>query len=148
MIRRLVLAGAGCAALFALTPATAPAAVRPFDIRADVKMLPGGGSTLVQVGRFSGKPLGRGKVRVRTYVGQGRGSVVRFRLSTSRGSVTGTGDCAVRFSGSLILYNGTAKVTGGTGAYRTMRGDNLRVTGRGELSGDRFVVRVSGRVRT
>lgn len=143
------LLGAACAATLIVAAAQPAAAdVRPFDIRANVKMLPGGGSSLVQAGTFTGAPLGRGKVRVRTFVGQGRGSVVRFRLWNARGSVTGTGDCAVKFKGSEILYSGTARITGGTGAFRGMHGSGLRVSGRGELSGEHFAVRVTGRVRT
>ena len=127
-------------------PAAAGSAVRRLDVHATVKMLPGGGATLLQAGTFSGTPLGRGKVRVRTAVGQGRGSVVTFRLYNARGSVTGRGDCAVTFKGSLILYRGVATITGGTGAFRRMRARKLTVSGRGELSSERFAVNLSGRV--
>jgi hypothetical protein len=133
-------------ALAAAVPQTATAATRSVDVRASVKMLPGGGASLLQSGTFSGAPFGRGKVTVRTFVGRGRGSVVRFRFVTSRGTVTGTGDCAVDFRGSQILYRGTATITGGSGAYRHARGRGLRVSGRGELSGERFKVRLTGRV--
>jgi hypothetical protein len=133
--------------VFLLAPSATEAGVRNLDIRASVKMLPGGGSSLMQAGTFIGAPLGSGKVRVRTFVGQGRGSVVRFEMWNSRGKIRGTGDCAVKFKGSLIIYSGTAKITAGTGAYRTMRGRGLRVSGRGTLSSERFTVRLSGRVR-
>jgi hypothetical protein len=129
-------------------PVAHVAAARPFNIRATVKMLTGqgGGGTLLQAGTFTGAPLGRGKVSVRTFVGQGRGSVVRFVLTTSRGVVRGTGDCAVSFRGTKILYKGTAKVTGGSGAYRGLHGGGLRVSGSGEISGD-FTVLLTGRLR-
>jgi hypothetical protein len=137
---------AALAAVFCLaTPAVADAA-RTMSIRANVKMLPGGGSALLQSGTFTGAPLGSGTVRVRTYVGRGRGSVVKFTLSNSRGSVSGTGDCAVTFRGAQISYRGTAKITSGTGAFRNIRGRGLRVTGSGSISGERFTVNVSGRI--
>ena len=148
MTRRATLAVLGALVLAAAFPAASGSAVQRLDIRASVKMLPGGGATLIQVGTFSGRPLGRGSVRVRTAVGKGRGSVVSFRLSNARGSVTGRGDCAVTFKGSLILYRGVAAITGGTGAFRNIRGRNLTVSGRGELSSERFQVNLSGPVRT
>ena len=144
-LRRLAVSLAGALLLSAALPAGAGSAQR-LNIRASVRMLPGGGSTLLQAGTFSGAPLGRGTVRVRTFVGKGRGSVVRFELRNRRGSVRGTGDCAVNFKGSLILYRGTANITSGTGAFRRLRARGLLVTGRGELSGDRFSVNLSGRV--
>jgi hypothetical protein len=127
-------------------PASAPAATQSLDVRVSVRTLPGGGATLLQQGTFSGAPLGRGDVRVRTAVGQGRGSVVSFVLSNRRGTVRGTGDVAVTFKGTLILYAGNARITGGTGAYSGMHGDGLRVTGQGELSGEQFFVHLAGRV--
>jgi hypothetical protein len=136
------------AALLAVLVLAAPAeaGVRPFDISAKVTMQPGGGASLLQTGAFRGT-IGHGSVRVRTFVGQGRGSVVRFTLRTARGTVSGTGDCAVRFKGAEVLYDGTAKITGGTGDYAGITGRNLKVSGRGELSAERFSVRVTGRVR-
>ena len=50
------------------------------------------------------------------------------------------------FKGSKILYKGTAKITSGSGAFRHMRAKGLRVSGSGSISGERFVVRLTGRV--
>src|SRR4029079_378310 len=129
-VRRPFIALARALMLAAPPLAHARSAVR-LNIHASVKMLPGGGSTLLQAGTFSGAPLGRGTVRVRTFVGKGRGSVVRFEMKNRRGSVRGTGDCAVSFKGSLILYRGVAKITSGSGAFARMRANHLTVTGRG-----------------
>jgi hypothetical protein len=149
MTHRLPLSATACAlAVAAAWPAAADSAVQPVNIHATVRMLPGGGATLVQEGTFAGAPLGRGKVRVRTRVGAGKGSVVTFVLSNSRGSVRGSGDVAVQFKGSLILYRGTAKITGGTGAFRGLRARSLRVSGRGDIAGERFVVNIAGRARS
>jgi hypothetical protein len=134
--------------LLALFPATAGSAVSRLDIRANVRMVPGGGATLLQEGSFSGAPLGRGRVRTRTRIGRGRGSVVRFVMTTRRGTVSGTGDCSTTFKGSNVSYACTASITAGTGAYRRMRGRGLRVTGRGSVSSERWTLRMTGRVRT
>jgi hypothetical protein len=147
MTRRTPVLAAAAAATLAATLPSAPAdGAQRLDVTSTVRMLPGGGATLVQEGTFAGRPLGRGKVRVRTQVGKGRGSVVRFTMRNSRGSITGTGDVAVTFKGSLILYQGTAKIISGTGKFRRMRASGLRVSGRGRVSGERFVVRLTGRV--
>jgi hypothetical protein len=146
--RSLPAVACALAAAAAAWPTAADSAVQPVDIHATVRMLPGGGATLVQEGTFAGAPLGRGHVRVRTRVGAGRGSVVTFVLSNGRGSVRGSGDVAVTFKGSLILYRGTAKITGGTGAFRAMRASSLRVSGRGDIAGERFVVDIAGRARS
>jgi hypothetical protein len=149
MNRRCSLPAVACAlAVAAAWPTAADSAVQSVNIHATVRMLPGGGATLVQEGTFAGAPLGRGDVRVRTRVGAGRGSVVTFVLSNGRGSVRGSGDVAVTFKGSLILYRGTAKITGGTGAFRGMRASSLRVSGRGDIAGEKFVVDIAGRARS
>jgi hypothetical protein len=147
MTRRIPVAALAALALAgAAVPATAGSAVQRLDVRANVKMLPGGGATTLQEGTFTGAPLGGGRVRVRTTVGQGRGSTMIFVLSNRRGSVSGRGDVAVNFKGSLILYKGTATITRGTGAYRSMRARHLRVSGHGEISSETFLVALAGRV--
>lgn len=125
----------------------APASALRLDIQATLRMAPGGGAALLQTGTFTGVPLGSGTAKARTFVGQGRGSVVRFVLANDRGSVRGVADCAVGFGGGQITYRGRAKITGGTGAFRRMRARGLRVSGSGPLSGERFDVRLVGSVR-
>jgi hypothetical protein len=46
--------------------------------------------------------------------------------------------------GSTISYHGTAKITEGSGAYRSVRAHRLRVSGSGPLSGETFHVRLTG----
>ena len=145
--RTPVLAMLGAATLAAaFAPAAHSDAGRRLDVTATVRMVPGGGATLIQKGTFRGAPLGRGTVRVSTQVGKGRGSVVRFTMRNSGGSVTGSGDVAVTFKGSQILYSGTAKITSGSGRFSHMRAGGLHVSGHGEVSGEKFVVRLTGRV--
>lgn len=144
MLMSLVACGL---ALAAAGPAGAHGAVRPLSIDGRVHMLPGGGSTLLQRGTFSGTPLGNGRLDVRTAIGRGRGALVNFLMTTSRGSVRGFGNVAVTFRGSMVIYHGTARIARGSGAFRGMRARRLRVSGRGELSGNTFAVHIRGRVR-
>ena len=147
MTRRLPLCATAVLASVAVAwPALAHSAQAPFNIKAKVHMLAGGGSALTQAGTFTGAPMGRGKVRVRTNVGQRSGSVINFVLSNSRGTLRGTSDCEVTFKGSQVRYTGTAKITGGTGAYRGMRSSRLRVNGHGDLADENFLVTLTGRV--
>jgi hypothetical protein len=146
--RRLAAAVLVTAALLASAsgPPAADGALAPLDVRATVRLLPGGGATLLQRGTFSGTPLGRGTPSLRTTLGTGRGATFRFQMVTARGSVRGTGDVAVGFRGSSVTYRGTASITQGTGALRRVRGRALRVAGSGPASGETFAVRLTGRV--
>ena len=147
MTRRLPLCAiAVLATIAAAWPAMASSAQVPMKITAKVHMLAGGGSTLTQAGTFTGAPMGRGKVRVRTNVGSGKASIITFVFSNGRGTLRGTSDCAVTFKGSEVHYRGTAKVTGGTGAYRGMRSSRLRVSGHGELADENFLVTLAGQL--
>jgi hypothetical protein len=145
--RRLLAAVLVSAAVLASASGPPPAdgALAPFDVRATVRLLPGGGATLLQRGRFAGAPLGRGTVSLRTTLGAGRGATFRFEMVTARGSVRGTGDVAVGFRGSTVIYRGTASITQGTGALRRIRARGLRVAGSGPASGETFAVRLTGR---
>jgi hypothetical protein len=133
--------------LAAGTRASDASTVRALDIRADVALSDGGGATMLQRGTFAGTPLGRGNVRLRTAIGRGRGATFRFEFANRRGTVRGTGDVALDFRGSTITYRGTARITAGTGAFGRMRAQDLRVYGRGTVGGERFAVRLTGRVR-
>jgi hypothetical protein len=144
--RPSICAIAALASIAAAWPAIAHGAEAPLNIRAKVHMLAGGRSTLTQAGTFTGAPMGRGNVRVRTNVGRGDGSIISFVFSNGRGTLRGTSDCAVTFKGSQVRYRGTAKITGGTGAYRGMRSSQLRVSGHGELADENFLVSLVGRL--
>jgi hypothetical protein len=147
MTRRLPLCAIAVVASVATAwPAMAHSAQVPLKITAKVHMLAGGRSTLTQAGTFTGAPMGHGTVRVRTNVGSSRGSIITFVLSNSRGSLRGTSDCAVTFKGSQVHYRGTAKITGGTGAYRGMRSRRLRVSGHGDLADENFLVYLAGQL--
>jgi hypothetical protein len=85
---------------------------------------------------------------VSTDVGRGRGAVVRFSMANRHGRVWGSGDVKVRFRGSTVVYEGSARITGGDGAFRRIRGHGLHVSGRGDLTGSGFAVHLAGPITT
>jgi len=112
--RKLTLA---TLAALALTAAPAQAAQR-LEITGQVRLLPGGGSTMRQTGSFSGTPFGSGTINVTTNVGRGRGAVMSFRMFNRRGQIWGSGDAKLTFRGSKVSYSGTARITGGSGGVQ------------------------------
>ena len=135
----LVAAGLGLAA-------TQAQAAQRLDISGQVNAPNNNGATLRQSGPFSGTPLGAGTLNVATAVGKGSGARVSFRMFNRRGQIWGTGDVKLTFRGSRVSYDGTARITGGSGAFRNIRGSDLRLTGGGDLTGSRFPLRLTGLV--
>jgi hypothetical protein len=127
-------------------PPVAESATRALDITNVVHPVDDGGDTLRQRGTFAGAPLGSGTVNLVTKVGEGDGATVTFSMVNARGSVQGTGNLSLQFKGATIIYRGTAKITRGTGAFRSIRAKGLRVSGSGPLSGETFKVRMTGSV--
>ena len=126
--------------------ATQAQAAQRFDISGQVNAPNNRGATLRQSGPFSGTPLGAGTLNVATAVGKGSGARVSFRMFNRRGQIWGTGDVKLTFRGSNVSYAGTARITGGSGAFRNIRGSGLRLTGGGDLTGSRFPLRLTGLV--
>jgi hypothetical protein len=147
MIIRTMTVAAVTAAGLGIAATQAHAAQR-FDIAGQVNAPDNSGATLRQSGPFTGTPLGAGTVRVATAVGRGSGARVSFRMFNRRGQVWGTGDVKLKFRGSKVFYAGTARITGGSGAFRKIRGSGLRLTGGGDLTGTRFPLRLTGFVST
>lgn len=145
MTSRTLTVAALAAVGLGLVAAQAQAAHR-FDISGQVNAPSNSGATLRQSGTFSGTPLGAGTLKVATAVGEGKGARVSFRMFNRRGQVWGTGDVKLTFRGSTVSYDGTAQITGGSGAFSRMRGSGLRLTGGGDLTGSRFPLRLTGRV--
>jgi hypothetical protein len=134
-------------AIAAVAAPAAQAASGPLSIDGRVRQTGQSGADLLQQGRFAGSPLGSGRLDVRTTIGEGRGALVNFLMTTSRGSVRGYGNVTVTFRGSLVIYSGTARIVRGRGVFRHMRARRLRVSGRGVLSSDTFAVHIRGRAR-
>jgi hypothetical protein len=145
MITRTLTMTALAAAGLGLAATQARAAHR-LDISGQVNAPNNNGTTLRQSGPFRGTPLGQGTLNVTTAIGEGKGARVSFRMFNRRGQVWGTGDVRLTFRGSRVSYSGTARITGGSGAFSRVRGSGLRLTGGGDLTGSRFPLRLTGLV--
>jgi hypothetical protein len=145
MITRTLTLAALAAAGLGLAATQARAAQR-LDISGQVNAPNNNGTTLRQSGPFRGTPLGQGTLNVTTAIGEGKGARVSFRMFNRRGQVWGTGDVKLTFRGSRVSYSGTARITGGSGAFSRVRGSGLRLTGGGDLTGSRFPLRLTGLV--
>ena len=126
--------------------ATQAQATQRLDITGRVNAPDSRGATLRQSGPFQGSPLGAGTVNVTTAIGKGKGARVSFRMFNRHGQVWGTGDVKLTFNGSRVSYTGTARITGGSGAFSRIRASRLRLTGGADLGGTSFPLRLSGLV--
>ena len=75
------------------------------------------GGAILESGSVSGRPLGSGRIDVRA-VASARVVLARFRVVTRTGSMGGIARLRIRAHGGRILYSGSARLVGGTGAYR------------------------------
>ncbi len=137
-----------CALVAALTltaVASATADSSPsFAVSATVRLRPEAGAVLVQTGTYSGAPLGRGRVVVRTRLGGFDSATVHFVMTNHGGSLRGSGRVTVTFKGSVVSYAGAAQIVGGTGDYARVHASHLQVRGSGEIAGGKFTVSVTG----
>ena len=142
MITRTFIAATVVAAGLGIAATQSHAAQR-FDISGQVNAPTG--ATMRQSGPFNGTPLGAGTLTVTTTIGRGKsGARVNFKMVNRRGQIWGTGDVKLTFPGSKVSYNGTARITGGSGAFRNLRGSGLKLVGGGDLTGTRFPLRLTG----
>ncbi len=109
-------------------------------------LVPGSGATLQYRGTFTGPPLGRGKVSLRSRLGGGGDATVTYVMATSRGTVSGSASVTLTYSGTTVTYHGTASITEGTGAYREVRARGLRISGRTGLSAEHATLRLTGQI--
>jgi len=146
MITRTFIAATVVAAGLGIAASQSHAAQR-FDISGQVNAPSSTGATIRQSGPFNGTPLGAGTMTVTTTIGRGSaGARVNFKMVNRRGQIWGSGDVKLTFRGSKVSYNGTARITGGSGAFRNLRGSGLRLVGGGDLTGTRFPMRLTGLV--
>jgi len=145
---KLAVALAATLACLCAMAASALARSLPVNINGSARVVPGNGTALNQVGTFNGRPFGQGTLRLTTRLGQGKGAAFTFSMTTSRGSVSGSGTIALALGKKLVTYHGTANITSGTGAFSSYRARNLRVTGRGGLTAKTYPIHLTGSLTT
>jgi hypothetical protein len=94
-------------------------------------------------GTVSGTPFGKGKIDILVQLTGGKATGT-FRLTYAKGSVTGTVDMPFTITGGEIDFRGTARITGGTGAYRGITSGTLQAHDHNTLDGQNGVVEVTG----
>lgn len=124
----------------------AAAGTQPLDLRVSVGLVPGSGATLLYRGTFTGPPLVRGKVSLRSRLGGAGDATVTYVMATSRGTVRGFANVTLTYSGTTVIYHGTASITQGSGAYRQVRARGLRISGRTGLSAEHATLRLTGQL--
>lgn len=102
--------------------------------------------TIEDHGTVTGTPFGRGTVEIVVTLAGGR-ATGSFRMLFAKGSITGTVDMPFTIEGGEIDFRGTARFTGGTGAYRGISSGALAVHDHNTLDGQNGVVSLEGVAR-
>jgi hypothetical protein len=102
--------------------------------------------TIEDRGSIRGTPFGRGKVTLNVVLGAGQATGT-VRMLYPNGSITGSFEMAFTISGGEIDFNGSARFTGGTGAYRGITSGALAAHDHNTLDGQNGVVSVDGFAR-
>jgi hypothetical protein len=99
--------------------------------------------TIEDHGTVTGTPFGRGSIEIVVRLKDGK-AIGTFRMLFGKGSVSGTIDMPFTVSGGEIDFRGTARLTGGTGAYRGISSGALAAHDHNTLDGQNGVVTVTG----
>ncbi|MEA2363196.1 MAG: hypothetical protein QOD71_2341 [Thermoleophilaceae bacterium] len=99
--------------------------------------------TIEDHGTLTGTPFGRGSVAIVVVLKDGRATGT-FRMLFAKGSITGTVSMPFTIEGGEIDFRGTARFTGGTGAYRGISSGALQAHDHNTLDGQNGVVTVKG----
>jgi hypothetical protein len=94
-------------------------------------------------GTVTGTPFGKGTVVIKGTLANGKLDGT-FRLTFKTGSITGTVQMPFTIEGGTIIFDGTSKLTGGTGAYRGITSGALKSHDTNTLDGQNGRLTVSG----
>jgi hypothetical protein len=133
---------------YQLYKATRPAGPRKrhrVSIEGDTRNVGVVNGSLVDRGTVTGT-FGKGTVEITVTLAEGRGTG-GFRLRFAKGAVVGTVDMPFTISGGEIDFRGTARITGGTGAYRGITSGALEARDHNTLDGQHGEVVVTGFAR-
>jgi hypothetical protein len=102
--------------------------------------------TIEDHGKLTGTPFGRGTVEIVVRLAGGRATGT-FRMLFAKGSILGSVDMPFTIEGGEIDFRGTARFTGGSGAYRGITSGALEVHDHNTLDGQNGVVSLQGAAR-
>ena len=106
----------------------------------------GPGGKVEDQGTVKGTPFGKGRVDITGTLADGLLDGT-FRMTFPRGEVRGSVRLPFTISGNQITFHGRARITGGTGAFRGIRGHGLDATDTNTLDGQNGKVALEGSVR-
>jgi hypothetical protein len=113
------------------------------DLDAKTKEVGASAAGIEDRGTVTGTPFGKGSIDIIVTLAGGKATGT-FRMVFAKGSVTGTVDMPFTISGGEIDFNGTSRITGGTGAYRGITSRALKTHDHNTLDGQNGVVTVTG----
>jgi hypothetical protein len=120
---------------------------RAVDISGTTRTVGSPGPSMVEdQGDIMGKPFGAGTVDLIGTFGDGV-MTANFRLLLPAGSVIGNAVLPFTISGDEIDFKGTGSLTGGTGAYRGISGNDLKVHDHNTTDGQNGTLEVKGFVK-
>ncbi len=103
----------------------------------------GEGGVVEDRGTVTGTPFGKGRIVLNGVLANGRLEGT-FRLTFARGSVLGRVSMPFTISGNEIDFEGTSRITGGTGAYRGIRSGALATRDHNTLDGQNGTLSLTG----
>jgi hypothetical protein len=113
------------------------------DLDAKTKEVGASAAGIEDRGTVTGTPFGKGSIDILVTLAGGKATGT-FRMVFPKGSVTGTVDMPFTISGGEIDFNGTSRITAGTGAYRGITSGALKTHDHNTLDGQNGVVTVAG----
>ncbi len=128
----------------ATTTRRGPRARHPVSVTGRTRTVtPATPGTVEDHGTLTGTPFGNGSIVLVGTLKDARFTGT-FRLRFRRGSVTGTASMPFTLSANGISFRGTARFTGGTGAYRGISSGALQVRDHNTLDGQSGTLSVEG----
>jgi hypothetical protein len=101
--------------------------------------------TLEDRGTMTGTPFGPGSATLDVKLAGGRATGT-FLFAGARGSVRGTLNLTYVITGNEITFDGSADITGGTGAYKRLSGQGLKAHDHNTLDGQSGTFSLDGEV--
>jgi hypothetical protein len=128
------------------TRRTGPRKSHKLALSAKTKEVDASAAGIEDRGTVSGTPFGKGSIDILVTLAGGK-ATGSFRMTFAKGSVSGTVDLPFTISGGEIDFQGTSRITGGTGAYRGITSGALKTHDHNTLDGQHGVVTVKGSAR-